>query len=237
MNIHWLQHVEFEGPGCIGNWAGIHGHEITRTRLYADEELPDPLQIDMLVIMGGPMGVYDEQVYPWLNHEKAFIDRCIAQSMPVLGICLGAQLVADILGAHIYRNKYKEIGWHMIELTSEARKHRIAENLPASMSVFQWHGDTFDIPVNSVHLASSAACGNQAFLYKGSVLGLQFHFESTPESVAQLVANCRHELVPGEPYIQPEDRILNQTQNYDEINGYMNDVLTYLVSMKARRST
>ncbi|EXJ13182.1 Glutamine amidotransferase class-I [Imhoffiella purpurea] len=221
-------HVPFEGPAGIGVWSGQHGHSMTLTRLYAGETPPGQDDFDRLFVMGGPMGIYDEQEHPWLVPEKRFIAETIAAGKTVVGVCLGAQLIADVLGARVRRNPQKEIGWFPIELSESACESAITGFLPPSLEVFHWHGDTFDLPEGAVHLASSDACRNQAYLYEGRVLGLQFHIESTPKSVTDIVANCADELVPAER-IQTAERILSATaEDYARINSALFGILDRL---------
>jgi GMP synthase (glutamine-hydrolysing) len=123
------------------------------------------------------MGVYDADQYPHLTREKAIIQRAVKNNLPVLGICLGAQLIADALGAKVYPSGIKEIGWYDLVPTQAAKKNPLFHALKASEKVFQWHGDTFDLPQEAVHLASSPLCTNQAFRYGRTVYGLQFHLE------------------------------------------------------------
>ncbi|MCG8378009.1 MAG: type 1 glutamine amidotransferase, partial [Proteobacteria bacterium] len=111
MNIHFLQHVPFEGLGSIENYINEKSHHLSCSRLYLDQELPSVNDLDWLFVMGGPMGIYDEDQYPWLDREKKFIKQCIDSGKIVLGFCLGAQLIADVLGAKVYKNQYREIGW------------------------------------------------------------------------------------------------------------------------------
>jgi GMP synthase (glutamine-hydrolysing) len=193
MKIHWLQHVPFEGLGCIEPWLAENRHDVSCTRLWAGDRLPDAESVDGLIVMGGPMGVYDEAIHPWLIEEKAFIKQIITQNKPVLGICLGAQLIAEVLGATVKKNKQREIGFFPL-----AGDGKI---FPAEFTAFHWHGDTFGIPEGAVYLASSAATKNQAFIYKDNVLGLQFHLETTEESLLSLYEHCKDE-VTGGPFIQ-----------------------------------
>ncbi len=216
MRIHSLQHVPFEGPAAIQAWAESRGHQLTATRLFEDGGLPHMNDFDRLVVMGGPMNIYEEDLYPWLAREKRFIGEAVAAEKTVIGICLGAQLIADVLGARVRRNPYKEIGWYPIEWTEPARRSAVFGFLPERLVAFHWHGDTFDIPPGATHLARSEACENQAFLYGERVLGLQFHLESTPESVRLLTENCRDELVPA-PWIRNEGEILSP--NADRFRG------------------
>jgi GMP synthase-like glutamine amidotransferase len=228
MRVHYLQHVPFEGPAGIADWAAQRGHTVAGTRLYAAEEPPQQAEFDWLVVMGGPMGVYDEGEHPWLVAEKAFLRDTIAAQKPVVGVCLGAQLVAEVLGGRVFRNLYKEIGWLPIELTEEGRRSPLFDGLPQRLDVFHWHGDTFDLPPGSVHLARSKGCAHQAFLYQGRVLGLQFHIESTPDSVQQIVKAGADELVPAR-YIQSAERILAATaEGYAHINQALFSILDRL---------
>jgi GMP synthase-like glutamine amidotransferase len=228
MNIHWLQHVAFEGLGAIGGWAGSKGHTLSCTRLFGDDPFAEQGEFGMLVIMGGPMGIYDEQEYPWLVAEKAFIRATIEAGKPVLGICLGAQLLADVLGVRVSANKEKEIGWFPVTRTDSV-PGGLKGVLPERQTVFHWHGDTFGLPEGSVPLYASVACRNQAFLYKDRVLALQFHLETTRESAAPLIENCRHELVSG-PWIQTEQEIVEGLEKFTGINLTMDGILEYLTA-------
>ena len=229
MNIHWLQHVPFEGLGAIGRWAGSKGHTLSCTRLFAGDPFPEQGEFGMLVVMGGPMGIYDDRAYPWLITEKSFIRTAINAGKPVLGICLGAQLIADVLGARVSANTQKEIGWFPITRT-DSIPDGLMNILPENQTVFHWHGDTFDLPAHAVHLYASNTCRNQAFLYKGRVLALQFHLETTFESGILLIQNCRTELVPG-PSIQTEQEIVDGIKRFAGINGTMDRILEYMASL------
>lgn len=228
MRIRCLQHVHFEGPAGIADWAEVRGHTVTLTPLYDGAAFPDQGSFEWLVVMGGPMGVGDELVYPWLAPEKTFIRETIAAGKTVVGVCLGAQLIAEVLGARVYRNPEKEIGWMAIELTESARALPLFGFLPPSLQVFHWHGDTFDLPPGAIHLARSGTCANQAFVHEGRVLGLQFHLESTPASVRAIVDHCADELVAA-PYIQTAERMLAAApEDYGQINGALFGILDRL---------
>lgn len=226
MRAHYLQHVPFEGLGSIEPWLKNTGYKITSTQFYESKELPKPEDIDLLVVMGGPMSVNDEQDYPWLVDEKRFIKSAIEAEKSTLGICLGAQLIADSMGGEVFPNSVKEIGWFPIQSVKSVSN--AVFQFPENIEVFHWHGETFSLPSGAVRLAESRACENQAFQLGHRVIGLQFHLETTPDSAQAIVTHCRDELVEGE-YIQTEKDILSAAdEQYISINYLMNDILAYL---------
>jgi len=223
MRIHSLQHEPFEGLGNIEVWAKNKGHSITRTQLYNNEELPETSEFDWLVIMGGSMNIYEEDKFPWLKEEKKFIDQAIASKKILLGICLGSQLIADVLGGKVSKNQYKEIGWFPVSLTREARDSSIFSSLPGTFTAFHWHGDTFKIPHGAARIAQSEGCANQAFEF-GRAIGLQFHLEYSKKSIDLMFRNCSDELVDGK-YIQTPDEIISKIANVHEMNKILNLIL------------
>jgi len=225
MRAHYFQHVSFVHLGSIEPWLRQHGYHITGSHFFSDWQIPPVEDIDLLVIMGGPMSVNDEAQYPWLVEEKAFIRQMLAAGKPILGICLGAQLIASAMGARIYANSAKEIGWWPIEAQPTPPGYF---QFPQQSVVFHWHGETFDLPADAMLLASSAACKNQAFQLGNNVIGLQFHLETTAESAQALVAHCGDELQPA-PWLQSESQILGVVpQNYQNLHQLMVEVLNYL---------
>ncbi len=202
MRIHSIEHVPFEQPAAIGDWARVAGHDLSATRLYAGEGFPDPGAIDLLLVMGGPMSVHDEARHDWLRSEKRFLERALRSETPILGICLGAQLVAEVLGAEVRSNGRREIGWFPVALREEARGSALFADFPGRFPAFHWHGETFAIPAGAHPVAESTACANQGFVIGERTVGLQFHLEATVKSIAALVASCRHELTEGQ-FIQP----------------------------------
>ncbi|MFD1177913.1 type 1 glutamine amidotransferase [Paenibacillus puldeungensis] len=225
MHIHCIQHVPFENPGAIVKWSQQNGHELSITHLYAGEELPTINTWDMLVVMGGPMSVHDEKEFPWLAEEKSYIGKAIEQDKTVLGICLGSQLIAEALGAKVYRAKQKEIGWFPVNWTPNARN--LLPNSPEQSSVFHWHGETYDLPAEAELLASSAVCQNQAFIYQGKVIGLQFHLEMLEENVNTIVDQCGHELEEA-PYIQTKEEILRNSSSFNDTYALLSELLNGL---------
>lgn len=233
MHLHYFQHVPFEDLGSIESWAKDAECWITLTRFFAGDPLPDFNGIDWLIIMGGPMNIYEEHKYPWLASEKSYIEQAIAKGKVVLGICLGAQLIADVLGTSIYPNKHKEIGWFPIQKSDDSEASRLADFLPEEIEVFHWHGDTFDTPPGAINIASSAACKNQGFIYDDKVVGLQFHLETTKQNATDLIEHCSSEIVDG-PFIQSPAAMLSDELRFKKINAVMEgllDHLAYLFSM------
>lgn len=228
MRAHVLMHVDFEGPGSMATWFAAHGHSLSYTRFYEDiPALPELGQIDVLVIMGGPMSVNDESEFPWLVTEKQFVRAAIQAGKAVLGVCLGAQMIASALGARVYPNHAKEIGWFPVRAAGTEQEGDVFA-FPERIEVFHWHGETFDLPAGAELLASSEACRNQAFQWGARAIGLQFHLETTAQTAWRIVENCRDELVPGD-YVQGEQTILGAPgARYEAMNLLMGDILDYL---------
>jgi len=225
MKIHVIQHVPFETPAYILDWANHLGYTVTYSELYSQIYFPTVDSFDLLVVMGGPMSTYEENIYPWIVTEKKFIKTSIEVGKKVLGICLGSQLIADVLGAKVYPNQNKEIGWFPVKLHSINKElMNIDDN---ELFTFHWHGDTFDLPINAVPLASSEATVNQGFVYDNRVFGLQFHPEMTPQAIQNIVAECGNELKKNK-YVQTADEISESSKFCSQGNGYMQEILNYL---------
>lgn len=229
MRVQVLQHVPFEDIGSIASWLDACGATAEYTRFYADAELPSPADVDLVIAMGGPMSVNDEGRLSWLRAEKEFLRAVIGRGTRVLGICLGAQLISNAMGARVYPCAAKEIGWLPIAGASPNDSATSDHfRFPDEALVFQWHGEMFDLPPGAVRLAKSAACENQAFQIGRHVIALQFHLETTPLSAAAILENCRDELVPG-PWIQSEAAIrAADASRYAAANALMVRVLNYL---------
>lgn len=232
MRVHYLQHVPFESLGSIEGWLDGQQAKITRTRLYLGEALPNLNDFDWLIVMGGSMGVNDEDKFPWLANEKKLISETVSAKKPVLGICLGAQLLASALGARVYKNQYREIGWLPIEQTLAAKSHPIGQLLPEHQDVFHWHGDTFNLPEGAVHLARSVACENQCFAFGDRAVGLQFHLEMTAATAKSLISHCPEDLAEG-PYVQTANQMLENEAKFGQINQAMFNLLSHLLKLAA----
>ncbi len=234
MKVHVLQHVPSEGLGSIEEWLQKVGATVTSTYFFESADLPVVQEQDLVIALGGPMSVNDEDLLPWLRAEKNFIREAIDAGKAVLGICLGSQLIANALGASVYANSHKEIGWFPVfALPHDAD----AFQLPSTINVFHWHGETFELPQGAIHLACSAACENQGFQWGRRVIGLQFHLETTAESARAFVEEDDGvelkdslELADG-LYIQTAQQILDAPASaYAGINALMVDVLQYLTA-------
>jgi GMP synthase-like glutamine amidotransferase len=230
MRIACLQHASFEGPGKIAAWFQGRGHTIGTAHLYRNEPLPDPADFDLLLVMGGPMSVNDESEFPWLAPEKQLIRDCLAQNKFVLGICLGSQLIASALGARIYRNRVKEIGWFPVRLRETASASFCFARLPKQLEALHWHGETYDLPPNCTHLAESDACAIQAFEHP-SALALQFHLEATKETLEDFLRHGKNDIGAG-PYEQSPGQLIAGEVAHGEAAGAA--LCTILEAIEAR---
>ncbi len=175
-----LQHVQCETLGIIADALVSRGIMAQYIRPFLGEAVPKGLNDAAgLVIMGGPMGVYDYREYPFLSSEIKLIERALYQDKPILGVCLGSQLLAAALGVQVVKGEKKEIGWHPITLTEHAATDSLFEGVVPSFMVYHWHGDIFPLPPDAVSLASSMLTKVQAFRYREKAYGLLFHMEMT----------------------------------------------------------
>ncbi len=230
MRIHYIKHVPFEGPAAISDWAKTREYQIGGTEIFNGEPLPSLDSFDLLVVMGGPMGVHDTDEYPWLKEEKIFLKEAIDAGKKALGVCLGAQLLSEALGGTVRKNHYKEIGWFPVSLTPLGWNSKIFGSLPGTFNVLHWHGDTFSIPPGALHIASSEGCANQAFSFEDRVIGLQFHMECTKESIENLIENCADELEEEGDYIASKEDILKCCDQLDALHGHLYQMLDGLTA-------
>ncbi len=220
MKVRCFQHVPFEGLGLIESWLRARGHEISFTRWWAGDVAPDVDDYDWLIVMGGPMNVYQHRDYPWLVAEKAALCSAFSAGKRVLGVCLGAQLIADALGAKVMQNAEREIGWWPVRAVPPAEGAAGARYaFPAFTHVLHWHGDTFSLPAGATPLATSAACANQAFAWGERVLGLQFHLEMDAGAVREIAEGCAEELNGGGAWVQPAELLLHGAREHGPAAG------------------
>ena len=224
MKVHSLEHQSYEGPGRIADWARARGHALTRTALHAGEVPPPLASFDLLVVMGGSMNIYGHREHSWLVGEKRFLAEVIAAGKPILGICLGAQLLADVLGGKVFQNAEKEIGWWPVRVFD--RRAPFAA-FPERLTAMHWHGDTFTLPPGARGVAESAGCAQQAFVHGDRVVGLQFHLEQGPVAVAELADACAAELVPAR-YVQTRAQLVALQPDFAEAEAALFGLLDAL---------
>jgi GMP synthase-like glutamine amidotransferase len=210
MNISVLQHADAEGPGEIEAWAHKRFHHVAITRLWLGEPLPVWSSFDLLVVMGGEMNIYEYRDWPWLKPERELIEVSLAAGRPVVGICLGAQLIADALGCRVAQNPQFELGWHPVTWTDEARA--FCPEVGANSTVLHWHGDTFELPGGATRLAFSEACPEQGFVIPGQCLALQFHPEVDAEHAGEFIQTQNR--WPEGPHVQSPEEILAHAETF-----------------------
>lgn len=235
LRLHGIRHESFEREAEIALWAESRGHSLAHTDLWKGETLPEPGSFDWLLVMGGPMGVYDDDTYPWLAGEKRFLRQAVDAGKLILGVCLGAQLLSVVLGGAVAKNRFREIGWLEVEATPQAAQSRVFRGLPERYEAFHWHGDTFSIPEGALWTAKSEACAHQAFeACGGRVVGLQFHLETNAGSMAEIAEHCADEIVPdplAQPYIQPVAAMLERPERLGALRGLLDRILDNMAAL------
>lgn len=208
-----LQHVPYEDPQRLKPLLEERGYRFRFTRFFASDPLPEPDAFELLIVMGGPMGTYEEELHPWLKEEKAFLRRVLERPVPILGVCLGAQLLAEAMGARVYPHTLKEIGWFPVRKTRAGSTSPLLEGLPDTFMAFHWHGDTFELPQGAIHLLESEGCAHQAFSDpEGLRVGLQFHLEVEEPGIEALIKASG--TLPQGPYVEKPAGILNKAPQY-----------------------
>ncbi len=235
MNIHILQHEAFESPAAIENWIKTCGHQASYTRFYNFEKLPESIDsIDLLLILGGPQSpstTTDECSYFDGKAEITFIKKAIEANKKVLGICLGAQLVGEALGAKVEHSPNREIGKYAIKLTNAGMSDPLTSLIPKIIEVGHWHGDMPGLTAESEILATSDGCPRQIVRYLPMVYGFQCHLEFTSDAIAEMIENCGDELVKfaEKPYIQTQKQLLEN--DYSEMNELLFKMLDKFSTM------
>lgn len=203
MKVSIFKHIEFENPGYFIEYFSQRNFDVKVFNLYEGEK---PIaNADIIVVLGGPMNIYEEEKYPFISDEKKFLTDSIKEGKKVIGVCLGSQLIADVLGSKVYKNLHKEIGWFPIR-KSQTNKTKF---LPEKISVFHWHGDTFDLPAGANVLFHSEATKIQGFEYGSNVLAMQFHLEIDEEGIDELIRHCKDDL-DDSSFVMSEKEIKEQ---------------------------
>jgi GMP synthase-like glutamine amidotransferase len=223
MKVHWLQHADHEDPGTILPWLANQGLRARGSCLHSGEALPAVDDFDALIVMGGPMNIYQHDRHPWLVAEKQLIRRALDGGKRLLGICLGAQLIADQLGGPVVRNREPEVGWWPVQLTDLGRRSPLLGSWPEAFTAFHWHGDTFALPPAAESLAFSEACAQQAFSCDGGrILGLQFHPEVRVDMLREWFSADQPR--PG-PYVQTADAVSLRASDFDDSEKRLDGLL------------
>lgn len=231
MQVHFIRHVPFEELGSFQALFNDESLRLSFTNLWEIPIYPEIDQIDLLIILGGTMGVNDDDKYVFLKSEKEFILKAIQADTKIIGICLGAQLLAHLLGGAITQNNLSEIGWFPIRLAPTFKEWLNIDLLELcidQLQVFHWHGDSIILPNSAINHASSEACATQLFTNGDNIIGIQFHAEATPTSIRSMVDNEGDEIIDA-PYIQKKDRILNESVGYKNSEILLNLILKKLI--------
>jgi len=210
MKVCILQHVSFEGPAMILDWIKEKGFEFEIIKLFEGQALPAIDSFEMLVVMGGPMSVHGEAEFTWLGEENRFIKSAIDSQKKVLGICLGAQLIATVLGTKVGKAENKEIGWFPVELSPVAKQNQVFSDIDENITVLHFHGEGFAIPDAAELIFSSEGHQNQGFTYGDNILALQFHFEMNEATLKSILENTSDiaDSRSGDRFIQSENAVL-----------------------------
>lgn len=234
MKIHCVMHASFEKPGIIEEWADKNKHQFSTTHIYKNEKLPTNMEaFDFLIFMGGPQSPLALDEYPYIVDEIALAKKAIEAQKLVFGVCLGAQIIAEALGARTQRSPHREIGIFPVSLSEEGKSDPFFSSLSSTFQAVHWHNDMPGINQDMILLAKSDGCPHQAFRYGDRVYGFQFHLELTKTLIKGMVEHCPEDLEPG-PYIKSAQEL--QNANYDPINQQMLLFLEYMENLFLNKS-
>jgi len=226
-------HAPFEGLAGIEPWLKTRGATIQFTRFFNGDVVPALDAFDWLILMGGPMSVNDEAELPWLISERRLVQDAVDAGKTILGICLGAQMIAKALGGSVVKNREREIGWFPVVRIAGAEQHPLGACFPASLDVFHWHGETFSLPPGAMHLLRNEACENQAFAVGTKVLGLQFHCEMTSQAVCEMLDGDADGIGTGR-YVQSPDQMRAESERAVPMTRVLHAVLSVLAAETAK---
>jgi|TARA_B100000959_G_scaffold278860_1_gene337968 GMP synthase-like glutamine amidotransferase len=215
-----FQNEECEHLGVFSKILNENNISYQYIKLYEEEEIPNLNDYSAIIILGGPMNVYEERKYPFLKKENSSIKEALKINKPMLGICLGAQIIARAAGAKVYPAKRKEIGWFTLNLTTGGIENDVFRGLERQFTVFQWHGDTFDIPSGSIKLAKSNLFPNQAFSIGKTIYALQFHLEVTKKMILEWVNRYEDELVTLKEEVDPDEMLKSSEHHIQPLNNH-----------------
>jgi GMP synthase (glutamine-hydrolysing) len=223
--IHCIQHSERVRPLDVERWAA--SREVDLVVVRADlGELPAPDEIQDLIVLGGEMNTDQREQHPWLDQERALLTALIARDeVRIFGICLGSQLLAEVLGGHVARAEHREIGWHRVDLTEAGRNSRVFGTLAPSTDVFEWHGDSWALPAEATLTMAGSTCTTQAFEWKDRVFAVQFHPEFTYARTTQLAATTTDDLDTGEIAVQTAEQFLADPAKFDASRDLLDSLL------------
>lgn len=219
MKIHTIVHNDIEKIGVIEDWIAQSSFEMTQTRTYRGEMLPQVESGDMVIIMGGEQSVRNLEAFPYLKDEIAFVQEAAALGCPIFGVCLGAQLIAAALGGRVVASPEKEMGVYPISMTQEARHNPIFGAWPEELNVFHWHFDMAELPEGARLHARSAGCPVQAFSIGPHIYGFQFHLELNHARAKALVKRFSKDLENPGPYTKSVEEVLNA--DFDQMNSWL----------------
>ena len=226
MRIQLIEHdPEDFSRTNISFWAAAKGHQVNQVYICNNDALPSLDSFDWLMVMGGSQNAWDEEANSWLREEKEFVAEAVAENKLFLGICFGAQLLAEALGGKIFPNEHKEVGWHEVTLNPAGKESFLFQNVPPSFVTFHWHSDHFSLPGNCTRLADSPPTENQAFVCRERpAVGLQFHPEYTREMIRYYAREHSQDWVPDK-YVGSPDEVLARTEEMPDTYWLMETLL------------
>jgi len=226
MRLHLLEHdpIEIQRNNII-TWAEKKGYAVRRTDVSTGAKIPAKNDFDWLIVLGGSQHAWEERKHPWLIREKRFISEILSADKIILGICFGAQLLAEVLGGRVFPNEKEEIGWYSIRLSPEGKQSFLFRNVPETFLTFHWHSDHFSLPRGCTVLAYSAPTPYQAYTHKDHrIAGLQFHPEYTVEMVKFFADECGHEWKKDQ-YVAGKEAVLSKSEKIPETYWLMEQLL------------